>query len=76
MVERITNFYGQCIGTIETDGSGNKTVKVKKNKTTEMKVKKLDAKEKYFVKIRTFKKVSGKTFYSGWSKVKNVTTKK
>ena len=27
MTERITNFYGQCIGTIETDGSGNKTVK-------------------------------------------------
>ena len=27
MTERITNFFGQCIGTIETDSSGNKTVK-------------------------------------------------
>ena len=27
MTERITNFYNQCIGTIETDGRGNKTVK-------------------------------------------------
>ena len=27
MTERITNFYGQCLGTIETDSSGNKTVK-------------------------------------------------
>lgn len=27
MTERITDFYGCCIGTIETDGSGNKTVK-------------------------------------------------
>ena len=27
MTERITDFYGRCIGTIETDGSGNKTVK-------------------------------------------------
>ena len=27
MVERITNFYGQCIGTIETASNGDKTVK-------------------------------------------------
>lgn len=27
MVERITNFYNQCIGTIETDGRGDKIVK-------------------------------------------------
>ena len=27
MTERITDFYGRCLGTIETDGSGNKTVK-------------------------------------------------
>ena len=27
MTERITDFYGRCLGTIETDGSGNKIVK-------------------------------------------------
>lgn len=27
MTERITDFYGRCIGTTETDGSCNKTVK-------------------------------------------------
>ena len=27
MTERITNFYGQCIGTIETASNGDKTVK-------------------------------------------------
>ena len=27
MTERITDFYGRCIGTIETDGRGDKTVK-------------------------------------------------
>ena len=27
MTERITDFYGRCLGTIETDGSGNKTVR-------------------------------------------------
>jgi len=56
--------------------SGNKKVKIKKNKTTSSTVKKLKAKKKYYVRIRTYKTVNGKTYYSGWSKVKNVTTKK
>ena len=56
--------------------SGKKTVKIKKNKTTSSTVKKLKAKKKYYVRIRTYKNVNGKTYYSGWSKVKNVITKK
>ena len=56
--------------------SGKKTVKIKKNKTTSSTVKKLKAKKKYYVRIRTYKTVNGKTYYSGWSKAKNVTTKK
>ena len=54
--------------------SGNKTVKVKKNKTTSNTVKKLKAKKKYYVRIRTFKTVNGKKFCSGWSKVLSVKT--
>ena len=27
MTERICDFYGRCLGTIETEGNGNKTVK-------------------------------------------------
>ena len=56
--------------------SGKKKIKVKKNKTTSSTIKKLKAKKKYYVRIRTYKTVNGKTYYSGWSKVKNVTTKK
>ena len=56
--------------------SGKKTIKVKKNKTTSTTVKKLKAKKKYYVRIRTYKTVNGKVYYSDWSKVKNVTTKK
>ena len=56
--------------------SGNKTVKVKKNKTTSTIVKKLKAKKKYYVRVRTYKTVNGKKYYSRWSKVKNVTIKK
>ena len=49
---------------------------IKENKITSSTIKKLKAKKKYYVRIRTYKKVNGKTYYSGWSKAKNVTTKK
>ena len=52
-----------------------KYAKVKGIKKTSTTIKKLKAKKKYFVKVRTYKTVKGKTYYSTWSKVKNVTTK-
>lgn len=52
-----------------------KSVKVKgANKTTKT-VKKLKAKKKYYVRIRTYKTVGGKAYYSAWSKTKAVKTK-
>ena len=38
-------------------------------------VKKLKAKKKYFVRIRTYKTVNGKKVYSFWSKAKTVKSK-
>jgi len=35
----------------------------------------LKAKKKYYVQVRTYKKVSGTTYYSAWSKVRSVKTK-
>ena len=52
-----------------------KTVTIKKQKTTKKTVKKLKAKKKYFVRIRTYKTVNGKKVYSSWSKAKTVKTK-
>ena len=52
-----------------------KTATVKKRKTTKITVKKLKAKKKYYVRIRTYKTVNGKKVYSSWSKVKSVKTK-
>ena len=56
-----------------------KTVTIKKQKTTKTTVKKLKAKTKYFVRIRTYKtkKIKGKNtkVYSSWSKTKTVKTK-
>lgn len=52
-----------------------KTATVKSYKTTKKTVKKLKAGRKYYVKVRTYKKVKGTNYYSSWSKVKTVRTK-
>ena len=51
------------------------TVKLSKNTTTSKSVTKLSANKKYYVQVRTYKTVGGKTFYSGWSSSVIVTTK-
>ena len=57
-----------------------KTVAIKKNTTKAKTITKLKAKQKYYVRVRTYKtvKVNGKNtkIYSDWSKAKTVTTKK
>lgn len=57
-----------------------KTVTIKKNSTVSTTLKKLKAKKKYYVRIRTYKtvKVNKKpaNIYSAWSKTRTVTTKK
>ena len=44
-------------------------------KTTSKTVKKLKAKKKYFVRVRTYRVVQGQKYYSSWSGAKNVTVK-
>ena len=53
-----------------------KTAKKIKAKTTSKNITKLKAQKKYYVRIRTYKKVNGKKYYSDWSKRKSVVTKK
>ena len=52
-----------------------KGAKSVKTKATTKTVSKL-AKKKYYVRVRTYKVVSGKTYYSSWSGAKTVTFKK
>ena len=56
-----------------------KTVGISKRSANSKDVKQLKAKKKYYVRVRTYKKVkiNGKStkIYSGWSKVKTVVTK-
>ena len=55
---------------------GKKTVTISGKNTTLKKISKLKKKKTYYVRIRTYKKVSGKKYYSGWSTVKKVRIRK
>ena len=50
-----------------------KTVRSNRYKGTN--IKRLKRYKRYYVKVRTYKTVSGKRFYSGWSKVRSVRTR-
>ena len=67
--------YQVQVATNKKFKKNKKTVTIKKQKTTKTTVKKLKAKKKYYVRIRTYKIANGKKVYSSWSKVKSVKTK-
>ena len=52
---------------------GAKTVTAKGSTTT---IKKLKAKKTYYIRVRIYKKISGKTYYGKWSSIKIVKVKK
>ncbi len=54
---------------------GKKTVNAKGCKAVSKKISKLNSGKKYFVKVRAYKTVGGKTYYSAWSKVLSKKTK-
>ena len=56
--------------------SNGTTVSVKNNKKTVETCKRLTGSKKYYVRVRTYKELNGKTYYSAWSAAKTVTTKK
>lgn len=55
--------------------SGSKTKTISKNSILSKKISSLKAKRKYYVQVRTYKKVSGSKYYSSWSSTKSVKTK-
>lgn len=50
--------------------SGTKRKTISSGKTTSLTISGLKAGTRYYVRIRTYKKISGKTYYSAWSKVR------
>ena len=57
-------------------GKKQKTITVKSNKTLNKVLKSLKKKATYSVKVRSYKKVSGVTYYSEWSSAKKIKIKK
>ncbi len=58
--------------TSKSFASGNKTVKVSGAKKVSKVISKLTKKKTYYVRIRAYKTVNGKTYYSAWSSKKSV----
>lgn len=71
---RITGYQIQY-STDKKFKTGAKTVTVKGYNKKSRRISKLRAKKTYYVRIRTYMKVSGTNYYSSWSKVKSVRTK-
>lgn len=70
---RITGY--QIRYSTSSNMANARTKTVKGYKPTSKKITKLSAKKTYYVQVRTYKTVSGKNYYSSWSKVRSVKTK-
>lgn len=55
--------------------SGAKTVQVKSSKALKKTIKSLKKNKTYYVRVRTYTTLYGKTYYSAWSKSKKIKTK-
>ena len=71
---RITGYQVQLAANKKFT-KGKKTMTVKGYKNLSKRVARLKSGKKYYVKIRTYKKVGSVKYYSSWSKTKTVTTK-
>lgn len=71
---RITGYQIQY-STSKAFKSGNKTETVKGYTSTSKTIKNLKAKKTYYVRVRTYKTVSGVKYYSTWSTKKSIKTK-
>lgn len=77
-LKKITGYQVRYSTKKSMKGAKKKTVKAttKAGKKCTLKVTRLKASKKYYVQVRTYKKVKGKTIYSSWSKAKAVKTKR
>ena len=73
-VQRISGYQIQ-VATNSKFTKNKKTTTVKGYNYSSKKIKKLKKKKKYYVRIRTYMKTGGNTYYSKWSKASSVKTK-
>ena len=58
----------------KSDFSNSATTTIKSNSNTKT-ISSLAANKKYYIKVRAYRTVNGKNYYSPWSAIKNITTK-
>lgn len=74
---KLTSGYQLQYSTSKKFSSKMTIVKtISSNKETTLKLTGLKGHKKYYIRIRTYKIVDGKYYYSSWSKMKTITTKK
>lgn len=73
-ISKATGYQIQ-VATDKKFTKNKKSVTITKNKTISKTIKKLKSKKKYYIRVRTYRKVAGKKVYSSWSSVKNIKTK-
>ena len=73
-ISKATGYQVQ-VATDKKFTKNKKSITISKNKTISKTIKKLKSKKKYYVRVRTYRKVGGKKVYSGWCSVKNIKTK-
>lgn len=71
---RIDGYQVQY-STVKSFKKGSKYRTVKGFKKTSVKITKLRSKKRYYFRVRTYKTIKGKRYYSAWSKVKTATVK-
>ena len=69
----ITGYQIQYSTNSKFKKKDSKTIKVKQVKTNSKRIKVLKVAKKYYVRVRTYKLVKKKSYYSSWSKKKSVT---
>jgi len=73
--KKVSGAKGYVIYQKKSSGSYKKIKTITSGKTTSYTKKKLSNRTKYSYKIRAYKKVNGKTYYSRWSAIKKVRVK-
>ena len=75
--KKVTGITGCQIqySTSSTFASGNKTVTIKSAKAVSKTIGNLKSRKKYYVRVRTFRTMSSKNYYSAWSATRNIVVK-
>ena len=67
--------YQVCVALDKKLKKGKKQKRVKGASKTKWTLKKLKSKKRYYVRVRAYKTVSGKTYYGSWSRIKRIKVK-